>query len=147
MTEDLISNGLFQPGKFKGIGRWVDKKGEQGEYTTAFEIVEESDNTKAQITRREFLNADGSLLYEENSIVIVKFLENHFAEVTIRNDGKELAGRGYYFNNSVHYDLDITEDNHLENTYFFSNGKIELLGSATNKGNYTVWTETLYRVE
>jgi hypothetical protein len=147
MTGDRMSRQLFQAGKFKGKGRWVDKKGDQGEYTTAFEIIEQADNTKAQITYREFLNADGSLSYEENSTVIVKLSENHFARVTIKHGEHELSGQGYWFDHSCHYDLDITEDNHLENTYFFSDGKIELLGSATNKGNYTVWMETLYRVE
>jgi hypothetical protein len=145
MTEEEIS--MFPTGKFKGIGRWVDKKGEQGKYTTAFEIIAQSENTKAQITHREFLNAEGGLLYEEHSVVTVKFLENHFIEVTIRHEEKELAGRGYRFNDSCHYDLDVGEDNHLENTYIFGGGKIELLGSATNKGNYTVWTETLFPVE
>jgi hypothetical protein len=142
-----MNHTLFPNGKFTGSGEWVDKKGDRGRYTTAYEILDEADNLKAQITHREFLNGDGSLLYEENSIVTIKMSENHFAEVSIKHGEKEIAGLGYWFNQSLHYDLDVTEDNHLENTYIFSEGKIELLGSATNKGNYTVWSETLHRVE
>jgi hypothetical protein len=147
MTQEQISSSIFQTGKFKGRGWWVDKKGDQGEYTTTFEIVEAAGNTIAQITHREFMNADGSLSYEENSTVIFRLLENHFAEVTIRYGEKEMAGRGYWFDNFCHYDMDITEDNTLENTYVINNGKIELFGSATNKGNDTVWKEMLDRVE
>lgn len=147
MTVEQISDSIFQIGKFKGRGQWVDKKGEQGQYTTAFEIVEESGNTKTQITFREFFNADGSLAYEENSTLVFTLSADHFAQVTLKHGDSQLTGWGYWFNDSVHYDLDITEDNHLENTYFFGDGKIEIFGSATNKGNFTAWTETLNRVE
>jgi hypothetical protein len=86
-------------------------------------------------------------LYEENSKVTFIFSEDHFLEVSIQYGETTTTGHGYWFNHSCHYDMDVAEDNHLENTYFFSAGKIELLGSATNKGNLTVWTETLHRVD
>lgn len=163
-----MNESRFPNGRYEGRGEWVDKKGGRGRYTTAYEIVDEADNRKTQLTHREFLNADGSRLYEEDSTVTFKVIEGPFVEVaigfrmkktteypddrhivttTLPSEEKISVGQGDWFNDSLHYDLDVTEDNHLENTYIFSDGKIELLGSATNKGNYTVWTETLYRVE
>jgi hypothetical protein len=141
-----MKQSLFPNGKFKGSGEWVDKKGGRGKYTSAFEIIDAANHCKAQITHRQFLNADGSLLYEEYSIVTIRRSETHFAEVSIRHNENEVAGQGYWFANTLHYDLDVSQDNHLENTYVFSDDSIELLGSATNKGNYTVWTERLDRV-
>jgi hypothetical protein len=137
---------LFPPGEFKGKGEWRDRKGDSGNYTSEFKIVDETDTTKVQITRRHFFNNDGSFLYEENSQVIFKFSVSPFTEVSIQYGEATTTGQGYWFNNLCHYDLDVAADNHIENTYVFSDGKIELLGSATNKGNLTVWTETLHSV-
>jgi hypothetical protein len=141
-----MNHSLFPNGRFKGSGEWVDKKGERGKYTSAFEIIDAADHCKEQITHREFLNADGSLLYEENSIISIKIFDNHFAEVSIRHNENEVAGQGYWFANALHYDLDVSQDTRLENTYVFSGDGIELLGSATNKDNFTVWSERLDRV-
>src|SRR5204863_2590238 len=111
---------------------------DRGEYTTKFKIVAQADNTKVQITQRHFFKDDGSFWYEENSQVNFKFSESHFAEVSIQFGEITTTGQGYWLHNLGHYDLDVAEDNHIENTYVFRDEKIALLGSATNQGNLTI---------
>ena len=137
----------FPAGHFNGRGEWCDHKGDRGDYETEFWIAEESDNTIIQTTRRHFFHNDGSFWYEENSQVIFTFSPGHFVDVAIKYGEATTTGRGYCFGGLCHFDLDVAADNHVESTYRFGDGKIELLGSATNKGNLTAWTEALRRVE
>ncbi len=144
---DIIS---LQTGKYTGTGIWYDQI-KEGRFTTEFEVIESEDGARAQITKRIFFNDDGSVLYEEYSEVHLHPIERNFIEVVIRSvengEQKERRGRGYIFNNFLHYDMTIAEDVSLEGTYLVQGDTVELFGSSTNRGNYTVWREQLQRVE
>ena len=141
----------LQAGKYTGEGIWYDQINKQGSFTTTFEVTESADGSKAQITKRIFLNPDGSVLYEEYSEVHFYSIERNFIEVVIRSiengEQKERRGRGYIFGNLLHYDMTIAEDIDLEGTYLVSDDLVALFGSSTNRGNYTVWQERLQRIE
>ena len=133
----------FTVNEYAGDGSWQDSAGQRGRFTTEFKIVDEPNNTLVQITRRCFLKEDGGPLYEENSEVRFTRLEGNFVEVTIRAAGKEHDGRGYVWGNVCHYELEVDAGVQVENTYTFVDGRLELIGSSTNKGNITIWGEVL----
>ncbi len=134
----------FSANHYQGQGSWIDRSGKDGQFTTEFHIVEQAPDTVVQITKRHFLNPDGTLQYEENSQT--RFVVSRFVEVTIGADGNEHTGIGYLRGNYLHYDMDLAPDVHLENTHSFNGEQVELIGSSTNKGNYTIWSEKLTRV-
>lgn len=136
----------YKNGIYTGAGVWFDSKPAEGNFTSQFEVVDEGD-TKAQITKRVFFKEDGSVLYEEHSTVRFNVTRFPFFEVTISHEGKESRGQGYLFNNLFHYKMDVAEDVDIENTYIIGEDRVELIGSSTNKGNPTVWHETLNFVE
>ena len=138
----MSQNIPFKNGSYKGAGVWFDSKPAEGNFTSEFTVIDE-DEGKAQITRRLFFKEDGSVLYEELSTVRFTMTRFPFFEVTINHQGKVTSGQGYLFNNLFHYKMDVSEDIDIENTYIFSDDKVELIGSSTNKGNPTVWHETL----
>jgi hypothetical protein len=133
----------FEVNQYAGDGSWEDRAGQRGRFTTEFKIIDETSNALVQITRRCFLKEDGSLLYEENSEVRFTRLEGHFVEVTIRAAGKEHVGQGHVWGNHCHYELEVDDGVQVENTYTFVDGRVELIGSSTNKGNFTIWGEVL----
>ncbi|MEW6129341.1 MAG: hypothetical protein AB1757_20035 [Acidobacteriota bacterium] len=132
----------YKNGSYKGAGVWFDSKPAAGNFTSEFTVMDEGD-TKAQITRRVFFKEDGSLLYEEHSTVRFTFTRFPFFEVTIAYEGKTTSGQGYLFNKVFHYQMDVSDDVSIENTYVFGEDRVELFGSSSNKGNPTVWHETL----
>jgi hypothetical protein len=140
----------LQAGKYAGAGIWYDQI-KEGRFTTEFEVVEQAIGAKAQITNRVFFNDDGSELYKEYSEVHFHILERNFIEVVIRSiengEPRERRGRGYIFGNFLHYDMTVAEDIDLEGTYLVEDGAVEIFGSSSNRGNYTVWQEQLQRVE
>lgn len=140
----------LQAGKYAGVGIWYDQI-KDGRFTTEFEVTEHENGAKAQITNRVFFNDDGSELYKEYSEVHFHILERNFIEVVIRSiengEPRERRGRGYIFGNFLHYDMTVAEDIDLEGTYLVRNGAVEIFGSSSNRGNYTVWQEQLQRVE
>ncbi len=136
----------YKNGSYKGAGVWFDHKPAEGNFTSEFTVVDEGD-AKAQITKRVFFKEDGSVLYEEYSTVKFTVTNFPFFAVTISHQGKETSGQGYLFNNLFHYKMDVAEDVDIENTYIFSEDRVELIGSSSNKGNPTVWHETLSFVQ
>jgi hypothetical protein len=93
------------------------------------------------------LKEDGSLLYREDSQVRFEPTEGPFVRVTIIYGDKENSGDGYALDDCLHYELDVSADNHLEGSYFFGRERVTLIGSATNNGNFTVWREMLEAIE
>lgn len=140
----------LQAGKYAGAGIWYDQI-KEGRYTTEFEVIEKENGDKAQITNRVFFKDDGSELYKEYSEVHFHPIERNFIEVVIRSiengEPRERRGRGYIFGNFLHYDMTVAEDIDLEGTYLVSDGAVEIFGSSSNRGNYTVWQEQLQRTE
>lgn len=132
----------FTAGIFTGNGSWNDASGAEGAFTSRFEL-NQHDGIWTQTTTRDFLKDDGTLLYREHSVTTFQQEENQQMTVRIESDGKSHSGIGYYFGDGCHYDMDLSQSNHLENTYLFDGSGIRLLGSATNNGKYTVWQERL----
>jgi hypothetical protein len=147
MSEKMIASLPFALGKFTGAGYWHDQSGKQGRYTTTMEFRPLNDEAIEQLTRRLFFNPDDSLQYEENSVVRFTVTRTPFLEAAIKHDDIEFRGQGYCLENTLHYDIELAVDNYLENTYLISEGRIDYLGSSTNKGNLTVWKEVLRRIE
>ncbi len=57
----------FNANHYQGQGSWIDRSGKDGRFTSEFRIVEQAPDTVVQISKRHFLNPDGTLQYEENS--------------------------------------------------------------------------------
>ena len=136
----------FDARSYRGLGIWFDRAGQRGNYTTEYAISDE-DGALIQTTKRRFLKEDGSLLYQEDSQIRFESTEDPFLRVTIVYGSKEHSGDGYTIGDCLHYEMDVSADNHLEGSYFFGRERVTLIGSATNNGNYTVWRETLEAIE
>jgi hypothetical protein len=137
---------LFQVGTYRGEGRWVDQKAE-GRYTAQYSIADGPSGSKIHTVLRNFLKPDGSVLYEENSTVTFAPTDGNRVAVSIASVPGTVSGPGYCFDHQCHYELDVTPDNHLEFTFHAGKDALEGLGSATNKGNFTSWRESLHRVD
>jgi hypothetical protein len=136
----------FDARSYRGLGIWFDRAGGRGNYTTEY-IISDEVSALIQTTKRRFLKEDGSLLYQEDSQIRFESTEDPFLRVTIIYGGKEYSGDGYTLDDCLHYELDVSADNHLEGSYFFGRERVTLVGSATNNGNYTVWREMLEAIE
>ena len=136
----------FDARSYRGLGIWFDRAGQRGNYTTEY-IISDEVSALIQTTKRRFLKEDGSLLYQEDSQIRFESTEDPFLRVTIIYGGKEHSGDGYTLDDCLHYELDVSADNHLEGSYFFGRERVTLIGSATNNGNYTVWREMLEAIE
>ena len=136
---------IFANGTYRGEGRWVDQKTE-GRYTAQYTITDGDDGAKVHQVERDFLGPDGAVAYEERSSVTFVSAAQSGVAVTIRTRQGAVSGLGYALERQCHYDLDIAADNHLEFTFHADGAGITGLGSATNKGNRTYWTESLRRI-
>lgn len=135
----------FPTGRFEGAGHWIDQSAD-GDYTVRYLIALTPDGSWEHTVHRVFLKADGSPLYDEHSTVTFAPAPRNCVRVTIRSAQGEVQGTGYHFDRQCHYEADIASDNHLEWTFTVGPDEIEGLASATNKGNFTSWTETLRRI-
>jgi len=136
-----MSNDIpFRSGTFIGRGRWTDRKGDHGEYTCEH-LFRLEEGTVDQTTKRLFLDDAGGVLYEEHSRIRLTSSGDGFVDVVLESDGNRRIGVGYWFAGCCHYELEVGPTNHLENTYLFDGDGVRLVGSATNNGNPTIWTE------
>ena len=135
----------FPTGRFQGTGHWIDQTNE-GDYRAAYAIAALPEGAAEHTVDRVFLKADGSTLYEEHTTLTFTPAGRNGFRVTIRSARGEVDGSGYCFDHQCHYDADIGADNHLEWTFSIGPQTIQGLASATNKGNFTSWKETLTRV-
>ena len=135
----------FPEGRFDGTGHWINQTAE-GDYLVTYVITSLSGGESEHTVHRVFLNPDGSTLYEERSTVTFSPALRNGLRVTIRSAQGEVPGSGYWFDEQFHYEADVGPDNHFEWTFTVGTTRIEGLASATNKGNFTSWKETLDRV-
>ena len=136
---------LFSNGTYSGEGRWIDQKTE-GRYTARYKIIDGQDGSKVHEVERIFLNPDGTVAYEERSIVTFEPKARSGVVVRIHGAQGEVTGPGYTLDRECHYDIDVTPENHLEFTFHSEGENLTGLGSATNKGNRTYWKESLDRL-
>ena len=137
---------LFASGTYRGEGRWIDQKTE-GQYRAQYKIVDGQDGSKVHEVERLFLKPDGTVAYEERTIVTFEPSARSGILVRIRGTQGDVTGPGYAFDRECHYDIDVTLDNHLEFTFRAEGANLTGIGSATNKGNRTYWKESLARVK
>jgi hypothetical protein len=132
----------FTNGTYKGRGHWIDQKA-TGIYTAEYSIADGEGGAKVHTVHRVFFKPDGSVAYEENSTVTFQPAEKNGVTVTIATEKGSTSGSGYFFERHVHYAMQLTPDNQLEFTFTIDAERLDGLGSATNKGNFTSWTESL----
>jgi hypothetical protein len=135
----------FQNGAFQGKGHWIDQKTE-GDYSAACTISNGLNGSSVHVVKRVFLKPDGATLYEENTTQTFEPAARNAFTITIASDKGSLQGRGYCFDKQYHYELDISANTHAEFTIVIGDGRIDGLGSSTNKGNFTSWRETLFKL-
>jgi hypothetical protein len=136
----------FENGRFEGRGKWIDQSAE-GEYTVAIAIADGADSTRVHTTRRVFLKLDGSTLYEEETTVTYTPGDRSTFKVAITFAAGTVRGKGYTMDNQCHFEVPISPTLSLDATFTFSPGKIQGLGSSSNKGNLTAWREELTKKE
>jgi hypothetical protein len=136
---------MFANGTYRGEGRWIDQKTE-GRYTAQYKIIDGQNGSKVHEVERIFLKPDGTVAYEERSIVTFEPQARSAILVRIHGPGGDVSGPGYALDRDCHYDIDVTPDNHLEFTFRAEGTNLTGLGSATNKGNRTYWKESLDRL-
>jgi hypothetical protein len=132
----------FENGRFEGRGKWIDQNAE-GEYTVSTTIADGADSTRVHTTRRVFLKLDGSILYEEETTVTFTPGDRSTFKVAIQFAAGTVRGKGYTVGDQCHFEVPISPTLSLECTFTLSPGKIEGLGSSSNKGNFTAWREQL----
>lgn len=132
----------FEKGRFEGKGQWIDQSAE-GQYLVTTTIADGADSTLVQSTKRTFLKLDGGTLYEEETTVTFAPGERSQFKVSIAFAAGTVHGKGYGLGNQIHYEIQISPSLLLECTFTSSDGKIEGMGSSTNKGNFTSWRESL----
>jgi hypothetical protein len=137
---------LFINGAYAGLGRWVDEKS-HGDYTVDYVISGGGKRPRVHAVKRVFLKPEGGTLYEEETTVTFeRVARSNLMKVTVAGAQGSVEGAGYWFERHCHYEIDVAEDNHLEFTFASANVKIDGVGSATNKGNFTSWQESVTRV-
>ncbi len=135
----------FENGRFEGKGHWVDQNAE-GEYTVTTTIADGAESAKVHTTKRVFLKLEGGTLYEEETTVTFTPGERGAFKVAIVFAAGTVRGKGYCLGNQCHFEVPISSTLNLECTFTLSPGKIEGLGSSTNKGNFTAWREQLNKL-
>jgi hypothetical protein len=138
----VASEFPFENGRFEGKGRWIDQSAE-GEYTVTIAIADGADSTRVHTTKRTFLTLDGGTLYEEETTVTFTPGERGAFKVAIAFAAGTVRGKGYTIGDQWHFEVPISSTLNLECTFTASPGKIEGMGSSTNKGNFTAWREQL----
>jgi hypothetical protein len=132
----------FENGRFEGRGKWIDQNAE-GEYTVSTTIADGVDSARVHTTKRVFLKLDGSILYEEETTVTFTPAERSTFKVAIQFAAGTVRGKGYAMGDQCHFEVPISPTLSLECTFTLSPGKIQGLGSSSNKGNFTAWREQL----
>ena len=135
---------LFVNGTWQGEGRWVDQKAE-GRYAARYTITDGPEGAKVHRTERDFLKDDGSVAYEERSTLTFTSGPRNSLRVEISGDAGSVSGTGYAFDHECHYEADIAGDNRLEFSFRRNDERLHGVGSATNKGNFCSWSETVTR--
>lgn len=138
----MVGELPFQNGDYDGKGHWIDQNAE-GDYTASYSISDGAENTKVQKTHRTFFKPDGGTLYEEDATVTFTPGERNGFKISIAFPAGSARGKGYCFGSQCHCELDVSQGVHLELTLTVSDGKIDALGSSTNRGNFTSWSETV----
>jgi hypothetical protein len=138
----VASEFPFENGRFEGKGQWVDQNAE-GEYSVTTTIADGADSTRVHTTKRTFLKLDGGTLYEEETTVTFTPGERSVFKVAITFAAGTVRGKGYAMGQQCHFEVPISPSLNLECTFTVSPGKIEGLGSSSNKGNFTAWCEQL----
>lgn len=133
----------FEAGTYEGHGWWAARNGARGLFTAEYRIVARGDDEHMQFTRRVFLNDGGAAAYEEHSSLTFKPVGNGFIAISLNRAAENYVGHGYCYRNLCHCEVELDEGTRLEKTYVLSKGCMELIGSLTGKGNYTVWAESL----
>jgi hypothetical protein len=135
----------FSPGVYQGRGHWINQQAE-GDYIVRYEIGDSADGSTFHAVQREFLNADGSTLYVEQTTVSFAPAARNRITVVITGPKGSVAGSGYCFGNQCHYEADVAPGTRLEFTFTVDDGQIDGLASSTQKDNFTSWRETLRAV-
>ncbi len=134
----------FENGRYEGQGNWMDQNNE-GVYTVTTTVADGAEASKVHSTKRTFLKIDGGTLYEEDTTVTFTPGERNAFKIAIAFPQGTVRGKGYCIGNQCHYDVDISPSMHLEFTFTVADGKMNGLGSSSNKGNFTSWREELTR--
>lgn len=142
MNVDQALLQMIKDGAYQGKGYWVDTTDKTGNYDTQFKI-ETCDNNKVQTTLRHFYKDDGSLWYVENSVLTITEAKPGFITAEIKYEKLTSQGSGYKIGNACHFEIKVNKDIQLECTHLFYDERIEIIGSSTNKGNFTFWRELL----
>ena len=138
----VASEFPFENGRFEGRGQWIDQNAE-GEYTVTTTIADGADSSKVHTTKRVFLKLDGDTLYEEETTVTFTPGERSAFRVAIAFAAGTVRGKGYSMGQQCHFEVPISPSLSLECTFTIMPGKIDGLGSSSNKGNFTAWREQL----
>ncbi|HET9386587.1 MAG TPA: hypothetical protein VFO67_15730 [Gemmatimonadales bacterium] len=133
----------FTNGRFEGTGRWINQQAE-GEYTVSYNVSGNGDGATRHAVRRLFMKPDGSPPYEETTTVIVTPTTRNRIRVSIASEKGTVEGVGYCLGDQCHYEAMISSDEQLEFTFTAAASRVDGLASSTNKGNFTIWRETLY---
>jgi hypothetical protein len=130
-------------GRLKGEGRWSDQK-VSGRYSVEFSIERSADGSTALSAHRVFFNPDGSPGGVEDSLTTFQPTFECFFSVSIYYKESTREGNGYCYGGQGHYGFDVDPDTRVEYTWKLGpSGEMEGMGSSTNRGNFTAWSETL----
>ena len=117
----------------------------EGQYTVTTTIADGPESTVVQNTKRTFLKLDGGTLYEEETTVTFTPGDRGQFKVAIAFAAGTVRGKGYGLGDQIHYEIPVSPSLTLECTFNCVDGKVEGMGSSTNKGNFTAWRESLTR--
>jgi hypothetical protein len=131
-------------GVLKGEGYWSDQRS-SGRYSAEFSITQAVDGSRVLTAHRVFSDSDGSPGGVEDSVTTTfQFTFACFFRVTIEYQEKTCKGTGYCYGDQAHYGFDIDADTRVEYTWTVDpSGQLDGMGSSTNRGNFTAWSETL----
>jgi hypothetical protein len=142
-VEDRVATEFpFENGRFEGRGKWIDQSAE-GEYSVTITIADGADSTRVHTTKRVFLKLDGDTLYEEETTVTFTPGDRSAFKVAIQFAAGTVRGKGYAMGNQCHFEVPVSANLSLEGTFTFTPGKIQGMGSSSNKSNLTTWREEL----
>ncbi len=130
-------------GILRGEGHWSDQSA-SGRYSVEFSITQAADGSRLLAAHRVFSQPDGAPGTVEDSVTTFHFTFACFFRVTVEYPDKTCRGAGYAYGNQAHYGFDVDADTRVEYTWSIDPaGQLEGMGSSTNRGNFTAWSESL----
>lgn len=136
----------FGAGRFEGRGHWISQQAE-GDFLVRYDITLNYDGAALHAVRREFLRADGSTLYIEETTVQLTPGPRNGVAVVVSGPKGSVNGAGYTFGDWLHYEADIAPGTRLEFTFYTGQGWITAIASSSAAGGVTSWRENLTFVD